>query len=97
MARFDTRMHRPPVRIGLAQARTQQGQMLNEAERTSRGAGDFGQKELRFASVDVRLRIHKNNSGPNTAPARAAVLPMGRTRVKRGYPAVTTLPTPGGK
>lgn len=92
MARFDTRMHRPPVRIGLAQARVQQGQMLNDIERTAVGAGDFGQRERRFASVPVRLRIQKNE-GPNIARARAAAIPLGRTARKRGYPPIT-LPGP---
>lgn len=97
MPRTDTRMHAPPVRIGRAQARVQQGQMARPAAvtRLSRGAGNFGQREARFASVPMRLRI-QTKAGPNVEPARAGTLPIGVTWRKRGYPPIVTLPASGG-
>jgi hypothetical protein len=92
MARFDTRRYAPPVRIGAAQARVQQGQMLTDDERLARGAGNFGQKEARNASVPIRLRI-RGAAGPNNPTATAATIPIGHTRRKRGLPPIT-LPGP---
>lgn len=91
MARLDTHMRPPPVRIALASARVAQGQMLDDVERTSRGAGNYGSRERRFASVPIRLRI-QSNAGPNTPAAREAAIAMGTTRRKRGYPPIVTLP-----
>jgi hypothetical protein len=88
MARLDTTMHPPPVRIGLAQARTQQGQMLHDTQRLALAAGDYGQREARFSSVPIRLRIQRN-AGPSSAIATGAVKPLGHTRRKRGYPPIT--------
>jgi len=91
--RLDTRRHAPPVRIGRSQARTQQSQMLVDAGRIARGAGNYGQREARFASVPIALRIHRG-AGPNTRAARSATIPIGHTRRKRGFP-VPSLPQPG--
>jgi hypothetical protein len=85
MGRFDTGRRTPPVRIGLAQARTQAAQLLNDSLHTARGAGDYGAKEARFASVPLRLRIDKS-IGANTASTKAGVLPIGHTQRKAGYP-----------
>jgi hypothetical protein len=84
MPRLDPAFHRAPVPIARAQARVQQAQMLTEAERLGAAAGQFGQREQRFASVPIRLRIQKN-AGPNTAPARAAALPTKTALRKRGF------------
>lgn len=93
MGRLDTQRRRPPVRIALAAAANQQAQMLPpQLIHTSKGAGNFGQRERRFASVPIRLKI-QSNAGPNTPAAREAALAMGVTRRKRGYPPITTLPT----
>ena len=93
MARTDTRMHAPPVRIARANARTEQAQMLPaDLVRTSAGAGQYGQRELRFASVPIRLRI-QGNAGPNRQSAREGTIPIGVTARKRGYPPIVTLPT----
>jgi hypothetical protein len=96
MGRVDTRRVAPPVRIGLANANVQQYQMARAAAvtRLARGAGNFGQKEARFASVPMRLRIQVN-AGPNTEPGRQGLIPVGVTRRKRGYPAIVELPTSG--
>lgn len=88
MGRFDTRMRQPPVRIGKASARVLQDQLTDDVQRTARGAGNFGARERRFASVGLRLVIQKS-AGPNTATARGATLPLGRTARKRGYPPIT--------
>ena len=88
MGRFDTRMRQPPVRIGRASARVLQTQLTQEAQRLARGAGDYGARERRFASVPLKLTIQKS-AGPNTAVARAAALPLGRTARKRGYPPIS--------
>jgi hypothetical protein len=85
--RLDTRLRRPPVRIGLAQAREQNATRALGAERTSRGATAFGMREGLYASVGPRLRIDKS-AGPNTPLARAELKPIGRTRRKAGYPPV---------
>jgi hypothetical protein len=94
VARYDTRMRQPPVRIGLASARVSQAQMLTEEsiEQTNRGAGNYGQREARFASVPIRLRIQAN-AGPNSEAAREAAIAMGVTRRKKGYPPIVTVPT----
>jgi hypothetical protein len=92
MGRLDTRMHPPPVRIARANARALQAELLLEAQRTATGAGDYGARERRFASVPLKLTIQKH-AGPNTPSAQAAVIPIGFTRRKRGYPPITTLPT----
>jgi hypothetical protein len=95
MARFDTRMHPPPVRLSRSNAQ----RAMNKTHgahtnvlHTAKGAGNYGQKERRFASAPVQLRIDKS-AGPNIATARGAAIPIGVTRRKRGFPAVTTLPT----
>jgi hypothetical protein len=92
MGRFDTRRQTPPVRIGRAQARVQQTQMLTEDERLARGAGNYGQKENRNASVPIKLRI-KRAAPVHGHVATAATLPIGYTRRKRGLPPIT-LPGP---
>jgi hypothetical protein len=51
-------------------------------------AGGFGMREHRNADVPIRLRIDVG-AGPNTTAAQQAVLPMGRTRRKKGYPPIT--------
>lgn len=95
MGRLDTRRRRPPVQISRATAANQQAQMVPPAViNTSKGAGNFGQRELRFASVPIRIKI-QSNAGPNTDAAREAALAMGVTRRKRGYPPITSLPTAG--
>jgi len=93
MGRFDTRMHAPPVRIARAQARVQQGQMARAGAvtRLAGAAGNFGAREVRFASVPMRLRI-QSKAGPNTPAAQSQVKPIGVTWRKRGYPPVVTLP-----
>lgn len=92
MGRFDTRFHAPPVRIGLAQARTQQTALVEDTSRLGRAAGNFGQKERRNASVPMRLRIGAN-AGPNSPIGVTGTKPVGRTQRKRGYPPIT-LPGP---
>jgi hypothetical protein len=92
MPRFDTRRYQPPVRIGSSQARTQQSQMLTDDERLARGAGNFGQKEVRNASVPIRLRIRRA-AGVNSTAATASTIPIGFTRRKRGLPPIA-LPPP---
>lgn len=94
MGRVDTSMHRPPVRISRVNAVVSQYQMARPAAvtRLARGAGNFGQKEARFASVPMRLRIAVN-AGPNTQPGIRGTIPVGVTRRKRGYPAIVDLPT----
>ena len=79
MGRFSTRFRPPPVRISRAQARDQQQTLLRDGARTARGAGGFGQREARFASVPVQLRIDREG------PTRSGALPIGTTRRKRGY------------
>jgi len=97
MSRFSPAMRPPPVRISRANARVTQSQMLPaDLGRTSRGAGNYGQRERRFASVPIRLRI-QSNAGPNTAAARAATIPLGTTVRKRGYPPISLLPTAQAK
>lgn len=93
MSRTDTRMHAPPVRIARANAAVQQGQMVRPAAvtRLAKGAGNFGQREARNASVPVRLRI-QSKAGPNVQPGRAGTIPIGVTYRKRGYPPIVTLP-----
>lgn len=88
MGRFDTGRRRPPVRIGLAQARVQGQQMLVDSEHTARGAGDYGMREARFTSVPLRLRIDKS-AGPNSPIGVSGTLPLGRTQRKAGYPQLT--------
>lgn len=88
MGRFDTGRRTPPVRIGLAQARVQAAQLLNDSAYLARGAGDYGMREARFASVPLRLRIDRS-VGANTASTRSGVLPIGRTTRKAGYPQLT--------
>jgi hypothetical protein len=94
MGRLDTRMHRAPVQIGLSQARVQQAGMLLEdgVLDVARGAGNYGQKERRFSSVPIRLRIQAN-AGPNSAIGIDGTKAIGHTKRKRGYPAIVTLPT----
>lgn len=94
MGRFSTQFSPPPVRIARANARVQQSQMLFDAQRTATGAGQYGQKEARFSSIPIRLRVQKS-AGPNTALARAAAIPIGHTRRKRGFPPIVTPPTGG--
>jgi hypothetical protein len=84
MSRFDTRMHRPPVRIGLACARVLNDQLI-DFNNQPLGAGNYGQKELRFSSIPIRLRI-KRAAGVNAPGAQAATIPLNRTGRKRGYP-----------
>lgn len=88
MGRFDTGRRTPPVRIGQAQARGLAAQLLDDSAYTARGAGDYGMKEARFASVPLRLRIDKS-VGANTASTRSGVLPIGRTGRKAGYPVLS--------
>lgn len=88
MGRFDTGRRTPPVRIGLAQARVQAAQLLNDSLHTARGAGDYGMREARFASIPLRLRIDKS-TGANTNATKTGVLPIGRTQRKAGYPELT--------
>ncbi len=80
MGRFSTTFRPPPVRISRAQARSEQGILLLDAQRTARGAGGFGQREARFASVPVQLRIDRGEG-----PSRSGAMPIGTTRRKRGY------------
>lgn len=89
MGRFNTRFRPPPVRIGLAQARVAQANLTLGTPRFSRAAGGFGAREHRNADVPIRLRIDKY-AGPNTPVAQQAILPMGRTRRKKGYPPITS-------
>jgi hypothetical protein len=86
--RLDTSRRPPPVRIGLAAARYQQARMLEDTERMALAAGDYGQRELRFASVPIRLRI-RNAGGPNNVIGVKGAKPLGRTIRKRGYPPIT--------
>lgn len=88
MGRFDTGRRTPPVRIGLAQARTQARELLVDSLHTARGAGDYGMREARFASVPLRLRIDKA-AGPNSKIGVAGTIPIGHTRRKAGYPPIT--------
>jgi hypothetical protein len=93
MGRLDTRMAAPPVRIARATATVQQDQMIpaDSVPRTARGAGSYGQREARFGSVPIRLRI-KTPGGPNTSAALRTTIPIGVTYRKRGYPPIVTLP-----
>jgi hypothetical protein len=84
MGRFDTRMHPPPVRLGLSCARVL-NDALTDFNNQPKGAGNYGQKELRFASVPIRLRI-KRAAPINGPEAMTASIPMNRTRRKQGYP-----------
>ena len=88
MGRFDTGRRRPPVRIGLAQARALNQQLITGSEPTARGAGDYGMREARFTSVPLRLRIDKS-AGPNSPIGVAGTVPLGRTQRKAGYPQLT--------
>jgi hypothetical protein len=88
MRRFDIGRRTPPVRIGQSQARGLAAQLLNDSAYTARGAGDYGAKEARFASVPLRLRIDKS-VGANTASIKAGALPIGHTHRKAGYPVLT--------
>lgn len=90
MGRFDTRRRPPPVRIGLASARTQQEKMLEDTERLADAAGGYGQKRLGNASVPIALRIH-GHAGPNSPIGVKGAKPVGRTIRKRGYPPITGL------
>lgn len=93
MGRLDTQRRRPPVVLSRATAANQMAQMVPpEVVNTSKGAGNFGQKERRFESVPIRLRIQAN-AGPNSDAAREAAIAMGVTRRKRGYPPIVDLPT----
>jgi hypothetical protein len=100
MGRLDTSMHPPPVRLSRALAIEAMDETKEGVLKVAKGAGNYGQKEARFASVPIMLRIHRN-AGPNTQLARGATIPINTTRRKRGFAAVTTLPTdttfPGAK
>ncbi len=85
MGRFDTGRRRPPVRIGLAQARALNDQLQGESLHTARGAGDYGMKEARFSSIPLRLRIDKS-AGPNSQIGVSGTIAIGHTRRKAGYP-----------
>jgi hypothetical protein len=93
MGRFDTSMHPPPVRIGLACARVMQDGMVDFNNQPT-GAGNYGQKELRFSSVPIRLRIKRAAPVNGPGARTAAIAPARRpSRRKRGYPPITgTLP-----
>lgn len=91
MGRYDTRMHPPPVRLSRSLAREAQDKLAENVLQTAKGAGNYGQKEARFASVPIMLRIQRN-AGPNTQLAREAAIPINLTRRKRGFPPITTLP-----
>jgi hypothetical protein len=82
MGRFDTTFRRPPVKIGLRSAAIQQQVMLSDGARTAMGAGGFGAREARNASVNMRLRIDVQG------PTKGGALPLGRTVRKRGYPPI---------
>jgi hypothetical protein len=84
MGRFDTRFSPPPVNIGRAGARTAQSTLLLGASATSRGAGGWGAREARNASVPMQLRIDRGEG-----PTRENALPVGRTQRKRGYPPIS--------
>jgi hypothetical protein len=85
VGRFDTGRAIPPVRIGLAQARVQAKGLILDSLHTARGAGDYGMREARFASVPLRLRID-HAAGPNTPIGISGAIPIGHTRRKAGYP-----------
>ena len=82
MGRFTTTFRAPPVNIGLTAAAQQQQTMLSDGARTAMGAGGYGQREARFGSVELGLRIDVQG------PTGAGALPLGRTRRKRGYPPI---------
>ena len=88
----------PPVRIGLAQARVQNRQMLEplqlEPDRMAKAAGEYGPREPRFASVPIMLRFQRN-AGPSSRIALRGTIPINRTRTKRGFAPVTSLPGEG--
>lgn len=86
---------RPKIWQAMARNRSQSlsGDRAN-VQQTAKGAGNFGQREARFASVPVMLRIRR--AAPVNGPgARTASIPIGNTRRKKGYPPITTLPTAG--
>jgi hypothetical protein len=88
MGRLDTRFSRPPVRIGIAAGAAVADTMLpDDLQRTSLGAGDYGHRERRYASVPLRLRIDAT-AGPNAHLGKAGTKPIGPTRRKRGYPPI---------
>jgi hypothetical protein len=95
MGRLETGRWQPPVRIGLAQARVQQRQMLTDTQRMANAAGDYGQKERRFASVPIQLRFQRTNH-PNSRVGQLGAKPAHRTRRKRGFPLIGELPPPSG-
>jgi hypothetical protein len=87
--RLDSSRHAPPVRLWRTNARVIQTGTQTNVLQTNRGAGDYGQKEQRFASVPIRIRIYAGG-GPTAA---GGAKPIGFTRRKRGYPPVVNLPT----
>lgn len=94
MGRTTTTFRRAPVQIGQVSAAISQAQMLQEAGRTSPGAGGYGaREEARYGSVPLQLRIQAQ-SNPNSATGTQGVIPIGYTRRKRGLPPITSLPAP---
>lgn len=80
--------NRPPVRIGPAAARGHARLLKRGASRVADGADRFSAREGVFASVGLRLRIDKGSTTPNSQVATSAVIPMGTTRRKQGYPPI---------
>jgi hypothetical protein len=84
----DTRFHRAPVRIGPTSARGQARVLLRGSGQVADGADQFEARKGIYASVGLRLRIQKGATTPNSQIATSAVLPLGSTRRKAGYPPI---------
>jgi|HubBroStandDraft_6_1064221.scaffolds.fasta_scaffold491656_2 hypothetical protein len=82
----DIGLHRPPIRIGPASARGQARVMLRGSGQVADGADQFQARQGIYASVGLRLRIQKGTTTPNSTVAAGAVIPLGRTRRKAGFP-----------
>lgn len=99
MGRFDTRLYRPPVRLAAAMAAGQMAGLELGSEPVGSGAGQFGEREARFGSVPIRLRIDRA-AGPNNAPGLQGAIPINHTQRKQGFPQPTAPaegePTGGG-
>lgn len=87
MGRFDVTRRPAPVQIGQAQTRALTQVLGTGSQQVADGAGDYGQREPRFAPVPIRIRIDKSG-GPNTQAALAGTIPLGQTQRKAGYPPI---------
>jgi hypothetical protein len=87
---------RPPVPIGQDQASALSFTLEHGAEIYAAGAGGYGRKLRRTASVPLALRLVTKGpaAAPNNQRNTRTVIPLGYTRRKQGlaFPSVTGAP-----